>query len=66
VAVILYRLAYFGYYPLIGRNWYTWANLQGVTIHQWALEVPDGKGGYQEISQLALPVFRGGDPQMSP
>ena len=26
-------------------DWYTTADLKGVTIHQWALETPDGNGG---------------------
>ena len=36
-------------------NWYTWAELDGVAIHQWALETPDGKGGYQELSPMRPP-----------
>ena len=32
----------------IYHDCYTSADLDGVTIHQWALETPDGKGGYLE------------------
>jgi hypothetical protein len=43
-------------------NWYTKANLDGVTIHQWALETPDGKGGYLELSQDAANALFGTGP----
>ncbi|WZP01180.1 hypothetical protein EP7_005574 (plasmid) [Isosphaeraceae bacterium EP7] len=41
------------------QSWYTWADLDGVTIHQWALETPDGKGGYQELSHDAAAALFG-------
>ena len=44
------------------HNWYTWAELDGITIHQWALETPDGKGGYQELSHDAAAALFGTGP----
>jgi hypothetical protein len=44
------------------HHWYTWADLDGVTIHQWALETPDGKGGYLELSQDAAQELFGTGP----
>jgi hypothetical protein len=55
----LYRHASPGFFY---QHWYTWAHLDGVTIHQWALEVPDGKGGYQEMSQDAASALFGAIP----
>jgi hypothetical protein len=60
----LYRQAYnVGPYNLYGyKHWYTWADLDGITIHQWALETPDGKGGYLELSQDAAAALFGTGP----
>jgi hypothetical protein len=64
MAVTLYRHAIFGYYGYFVdfANWYSWANLGGVTIHQWALETPDGKGGYLELSPDAATALFGAVP----
>ncbi len=43
-------------------NWYTSAELEGVTIHQWALEMPkgtNGKDGWVEMSQAAADALFG-------
>src|SRR5262249_1809976 len=60
----LYRHAIYGQYGQYGdyQNWYTWADLDGITIHQWALETPDGKGGYLELSPDAAAALFGTGP----
>ena len=44
------------------QNWYTWADFDGVTIHQWALQTPDGKGGLLELSPDAAAALFGTGP----
>ena len=60
----LYRHAVHGYYGPAGdyQHWYTWADLDGITIYQWALETPDGKGGYLELSSDAAAALFGTGP----
>jgi hypothetical protein len=41
------------------KSWKTWADLEGITIHQWALETPDGTGGFDELSQDAAKALFG-------
>ena len=41
------------------QDFYTSADLTGLTIHQWALETPDGKGGFLELSQDAANALFG-------
>ena len=36
--------------------------LDGATIHQWALQTPDGKGGFLELSPAAAAVLFGTGP----
>jgi hypothetical protein len=60
----LYRHALPGHYGYYGdyQKWYTWADLYGVTINQWALLTPDGQGGYLELSQAAAEALFGTGP----
>ena len=60
----LYRHTLFGYFGPDGfyQKWDTAANLTGVTIHQWALETPDGKGGYLELPKAAADALFGVGP----
>jgi hypothetical protein len=60
----LYRRSQPGYWGFDGefQNWYTWADFDGIAIHQWALETPDGKGGYLELSQDAAEALFGTGP----
>lgn len=64
LSMTLYRHGLLGYYGFDGlfRNWYSWADFDGITIHQWALETPDGQGGYLELSQDAAEALFGTGP----
>ena len=42
--------------------WLSWADFDGATIHQWALQTPDGKGGYLELSADAAAALFGTGP----
>jgi hypothetical protein len=60
---------FYRHVPLHGPNnpifvgfWKTNATLDGVTIQEWALETPDGKGGYLELSQDAANALFGAIP----
>jgi hypothetical protein len=61
LAETLYRHTVYGVNGY-AQDWYTWADLDGVTIHQWALETPDGKGGYLELSSDAAQALFGSGP----
>lgn len=60
----LYRHGLYGYFGWNGsfQNWYSWADFDGIAIHQWALETPDGQGGYLELSQDAAEALFGTGP----
>jgi hypothetical protein len=41
------------------QKWHTMADLTGVTIHQWALETPDGSNGWKELPAAAADALFG-------
>jgi hypothetical protein len=41
------------------QKWHTTADLTGVTIHQWALETPDGSNGWKELPAAAADALFG-------